>query len=80
MYLPYYDNTYDSLHHFLQCLAQINAIVQEASTSEIIVVGDFNADPHKRFGVELLAFADKYHYKVSDIELHGRNSYFCYVC
>ena len=43
-------------------------------TSEVIIMGDFNADPHKRFGIELLAFAHNHGFKVRNVLLHGQNS------
>ncbi len=52
LYLPYDDNTQDGLEDYIHQLGEINSIVQVASTSEVLVLGDYNADFGKRFGQE----------------------------
>ncbi len=57
VYLPYDENTQDGLEEYIHQLWEINSIVQDASTSEVLVLGDYNADFGKRFGQELQDFA-----------------------
>ena len=45
VYLPYDNNSFESLDNFRQILGEISAIVQDGNANELVIVmGDFNAD------------------------------------
>ena len=71
VYLPYDNNTYESLDNYMQILAEISAIIQNCSTHEVVIMGDFNADFKRRFGQELRTFANENELHISDGILHG---------
>ena len=50
VYLPYDNNTYESLDYYMQILAEISAIIQNCNSHEVVIMGDFNADFKRRFG------------------------------
>ena len=56
VYLPYYNNSFESLDNFRQILGEISAIIQDSNTNEVIVMGDFNVDFKCIFGEELMYF------------------------
>ncbi len=39
VYLPYDNNTYESLDNYMQILAEISAIIQNCNTHEVVVMG-----------------------------------------
>ncbi len=44
VYLPYDNNTFESLDNYVQIIAEISAIIQNCSTHDVAIMGDFNAD------------------------------------
>ena len=50
VYLPCENNSFESLDNFRQVLGNISAVIQDSSTNEVIVMGDFNPDFQCRFG------------------------------
>ena len=74
VYLPYDNNSFESLDNFRQILGEIHAIVQDGNANEVIVMGDFNADFKCRFGEELIYFAADNALQISDGMLRGYRS------
>ena len=66
----------ESLDNYMQILAEISAIIQNCSTHEVVIMGDFNADFKRRFGQELRTFANENELHISDGILHGFDSDF----
>ena len=60
----------------MQILAEISAIIQNCSTHEVVIMGEFNADFKRRFGQELRTFANENELHISDGILHGFDSDF----
>ena len=57
VYLPYDQRNSQSLDRYRNALALLQVIVEEQGISNVFILGDFNADPHKgRFWRELLQF------------------------
>ena len=82
VYLPYDDNSFESLDNFRQILVEISAIIQDSNTNEVIVMGDFNADFCVCiFGEELMFFTAENALQISDgILLRGyRSGFFTYI-
>ena len=69
------ENEIDFLHY----LGKLDAIIQEADTSNISIMGDWNADPTAHFGRELAAFCADKSLLISDIELLGDKNSFTYI-
>ena len=65
VYLPYDNNTYESLDNYMQILAEISAIIQNCYSHEVVIMGDFNADFKRRFGQELRIFANENYLHIS---------------
>ena len=76
VYLPYDNTTYESLDNYMEILADISAIIQNCSTHEVVIMGDFNADFKRRFGQQLRTFANENELHISDSILHGFDSGF----
>ena len=51
-------------------------IIQNCSTHEVVIMGDFNADFKRRFGHELRTFANENELHISDGILPGFDSGF----
>ena len=78
IYMPY-EHT-DNFVEFLNHLAQVNAIIQSCDTNHVVVLGDFNANFNKSFGIELLEFATEHGLCVSDkILLSNKQDVYTYV-
>ena len=71
VYLPYDNNSFESLDNFRQILGEISAIIQDSNTNGVIVMGDFNADFKCRFGEELMSFTADNALQISDGILRG---------
>ena len=57
VYLPCDSQNPDSFDHYRNALARLEIIIKEHSFNNLVLIGDFNADPFKgRFWKELLAF------------------------
>ena len=76
VYLPYDNNTYESLDNYMHIFAEISTIIQNCSTHEVVIMGDFKADFKRRFGQELRTFANENELHISDRILHGFDSDF----
>ena len=79
VYLPYDNDIYESLDNYMQIIADISAIIQNCSTHEVVIMGDFNVDYKRRFGQELRTFANENELHKSDGILHGFDSSFFYI-
>lgn len=64
----------DNLIEFTSCLGRIFAIVEESDVSAVYVLGDFNAHPGARFGIELMQFCNEQQWLCADILKLGCNS------
>ena len=71
VYLPYDNNSFESLDNFRQILGETSAIIQDSNTNEVIVMGDFNADFKCRFGEELMYVTADNALQISDGILRG---------
>ena len=69
------ENEIDFLHY----LGKLDSIIQEADTSNISIIGDWNADPTAHFGRELADFCSDKSLLISDIELIGDTNSFTYI-
>ena len=78
VYLPTCSkDNYDS---YMAYLANINNIVNEVKTSNVIVLGDFNANLGTMFGEELNTFCHENNLHISDIEKLGKSDdHFTYI-
>ena len=77
LYMPTYckEKKIDFLHY----LGKLDLIIQEADTSSISIMGDWNADPRAHFGREIAAFCSDKSLLISDIELLGDTNPFTYI-
>ena len=71
VYLP--TNCSDNFDEFSDYLGKINAIVQEQKSSNIFILGDWNADMKSRFGKELKELCDTTELVLADIEYIGQS-------
>lgn len=79
VYLPCDLQTHDSLDSYRNALASLNVVIEEQNINEVIIVGDFNADPYKgRFWNYLSSFCRNNSLNVLN-ELLPDNS-FTYLC
>jgi len=76
VYLPCDYGDVNSLIDYKFQLAELNNIVLQESYDEIMIIGDFNSDPHKgRFFHELSKFVDEFSLIVRDIQNMSPDSY-----
>ena len=72
LYMPYQcDNNYDL---FVEYIGKISSIIEESVTSNLIVLGDFNAAVDTVFESELLDMCKSHQLVVSDYAAFGRDS------
>ena len=78
VYLPYqYDDNYDV---FVEYIGKLSALIDEVSTSNLILPGDFNAAVNTTFESELVDLCTSYKLIISDYITYGRDSgQFTYV-
>ena len=70
--MPYQcDDNYDL---FVEYIRKISSIIEESVTSNLIVLGDFNAAVDSVFESEFLEMCKKYQLVVSDDAVYGRDS------
>ncbi|CAF4131091.1 unnamed protein product [Rotaria magnacalcarata] len=70
VHLPYDGKCAESLEKFEFALSSINTLIEEANTSSVVVVGDFNANfDVGRFGRVLRNFIDERGLKIGDLGL-----------
>ena len=72
VYLPYC--CHDNFEQFQMYLGKCGALLQEADTCKICVIGDFNADITSVFGKELVNFCKDEQLIIADVELLGHQS------
>ena len=61
VYLPCDMGSYDSLHEFRSALAILSGVIDDCDINNILIIGDFNADPCKgRFWKELETLISNY--------------------
>lgn len=79
VYMPCNKNNVDSLVKYHNYLGILNNVIEDANTNNIILMGDFNADPNKgRFYRELLNFCDRKKLIICDKDLDNKT--FTYLC
>ena len=79
VYFPCDLQTFEALDNYRLMLAKVQAVILENSFSDIILMGDFNADPRKgRFWKELCVLIDSLSLKVLDEQLPQDS--FTYLC
>ena len=72
VYMPYQcDNNYDL---FVEYIGKISSIIEESVTSNVIILGDFNAAVDTVFESELLEMCKSHQLFVSDYAALGRDS------
>ena len=80
VYMPCNMQTLESLENYRSMLGKLEVIVREQSVSNIIVTGDFNADPKKgKFWDELCDFIKSFSFLVLDNEQLPQDT-FTYLC
>ena len=79
VYLPCDKRTLDSLDEFRNAIAIMEAVVKEQNVNNVIIAGDFNADPNKgRFWSELSPLLRSLSLSCKDSTLP--NNCFTYLC
>ena len=79
VYLPCDTQTADALHKYRNSLAELEVVIREQNVNNVVIVGDFNADPLKgRFWKELCSFSHSFSLVFLDEQL-PRDS-FTYLC
>lgn len=75
VYMP--TDSANNLDEFIDCLAEINAVIETCSVDSAYILGDFNAHPGSLFGTELLDFCVEQKWTCVDVERLGvlSNSY-----
>ena len=75
VYLPYDNHDVDSLDNYRNALGVIEAVIDENNISNLCIIGDFNADPHKgRFWMELSFLINNYNLK-SEVSLLSSDNF-----
>ena len=77
VYLPYCCK--DNEEEFLMYLGKITAIVQEADTPLVCIVGDFNADFKSQFGIELEEMCKDEGLIIADAEKNQDQNIFTFI-
>ena len=71
-YIPYQCN--DNFDLYLEYIGKISALIDECHSSNIIILGDFNAAVGTLFESELLELCKIYKLVISDYNVYGRES------
>ena len=58
----------------MEYIGEVSAIVEDSSTSNVILLGDFNADVDTLFETELMEMCDSLNLLISDYSIFGRSS------
>ena len=70
--MPYDDRSVRSSNYdeYMNYLGVVHAIIQESAASNIMIIGDWNANVNNSaiFGVELISFCDEHSYIISDVD------------
>ena len=72
VYMPY--QCKDNFELFMEYIGKISALIEESPTSNIAIVGDFNAAIDTQFDVELQELCNNLSLVISDCNYYGRNS------
>jgi exonuclease III len=72
VYMPTDSN--DNLAEFTDCLATVNALIEEYSVESVYLMGDFNAHPNERFYTELSNFCNEQNWCCIDVDKLGITS------
>ena len=72
LYMPY--QCLDNQELYMEYIGKISAIVEDSSTSNVILLGDFNADVDTLFETELMEMCDSLNLLISDYSIFGRSS------
>ena len=72
VYLPY--QSYDNTEEYMYYLGKLHAVIDEADTPHIMLLGDFNADVCTNFETELIAKCNQLNMTISDYAAFGRDS------
>ena len=64
----------DNIELFMEYIGKISALIEESPTSNIAIVGDFNAAIDTQFGAELQELCNNLSLVISDCNYYGRNS------
>ena len=78
MYMPYDDRSIRSSNYdeYINYLGVVHAIIQESAASNIMIIGDWNANVNNNaiFGAELISFCEEHGYIISDVDKLGLES------
>ena len=72
VYIPY--QCKDNIELFMEYIGKISALIEESPTSNIAIVGDFNAANDTQFGAQLQELCNNLSLVISDCNYYGRNS------
>ena len=72
VYMPY--QCKDNFELFMEYIGNISALIEKSPTSNIAIVGDFNAAIDTQFDVELRELCNNLSLVISDCNYYGRNS------
>ena len=70
VYMPY--QCPDNLELYMEYIGKISALVEDSSTSNVILSGDFNAAINTLFETELIEMCDSLDLLISDYKIFGR--------
>ena len=72
VYMPYQcDDNYDL---YVEYIGKISSLIEDSVTSNLIVLGDFNAAVNTLFESELVNMCNTHQLVVSDYKAYGRDS------
>ena len=78
VYMPYDDRSQhsDNYELYMSILGDIHTVAAEASTTSIVVMGNWNCNVHVNsvFGRELKNICSEYNFIITDVEVLGSNS------
>ena len=78
IYMPYDDRSVRSSNYdeYINYLGVVHAIIQESAASNIMIIGDWNANVNNNaiFGAELISFCEEHGYIISDVDKLGLES------
>ena len=72
VYMPYQSD--DNFEIFMEYIGKITALIDECPTSNIAIIGDFNAAIDTHFDVELQELCSNLSLVISDCDYYGRTS------
>ena len=72
MYIPY--QCLDNQELYIEYIGKISTLVEDSSISNVVLLGDFNADIDTLFETELMEMCDSLNLLISDYSIFGRSS------